>query len=300
MREIISKRGGKLLNARTTSGDYIGMDVRQGLERPQLATVDGKEVVRVKGPTLRVGGAVLQHVELQSLGGTISRVIDLERARLTTFTLPEDLTVYPDQKETSCFASNPIIRINFNEVLTVLGEAFLEAVFLSDMEDEREVLLQRSNGRPLHVDGLGHRNELVVGFDPNTIRNPYRIGVHTMVGVHTLNEELAAGELLISIYRKESWIPFYDTLLPVFKKAVHIPDLSTWDCLLFEVLGPSGAAGEYVAVEKHKPHRLLAKKSRSKVEPKIITSKTKVLNDPEEMSALAKFFLSPGMLVEVN
>lgn len=300
--KITGRKGGKLLNALTISGERIVMDVREGLRSPRLALVDKKRIVRIVGPSYRIGDMVLQHVELDSLGGSSSRVINLEEKVLTAFSLPADLTVYPDQPQVSCFAGNPIVNIDFNQVITVQGEEFLQATFLSDMGDERNVMLQHGNARPLHLDGLGHRNELVTSFKERSAQKAYKIGEHVMIGAFTLNEELVEGDLMVSINRNRSWLPFYDTFLPVFRRAVHVPEIKAWDgwdCILFELLSPAGTPGEYVAVEKNKPNRLLARRSKGKIEPKIITSKTRVLSDPEEMSALAKFFLSPGMLVEV-
>lgn len=297
--KILSKPGAKLLNAKATNGEDIVLDVRAGLRQPQLARIGEKRVLRSIGPNSRVGDMVLQHIELESLGGSVSRIIDLEEEVLNLFTLPDDLTVYPDQPQPSCFAGNPIINIDLLNPVTILQQDFFSASFLSDMGDVRTVLLQTSNARPLHLDGARHRNELVTGFKERTVRSPFRLGEHRMVGAYTLNEELEEGEFMLSIDKGKSWLPFYDSFLPVFRRAVHIPELATWDCILFEILGPAGT-GEYIAVEKNQPFRVLARKSRRKVEPRIITSKTRVLTDPDEMSALTKFFLDPGMLVEVG
>lgn len=296
--KLAGKAGGKMLNAVSGSGELVVVDIRQGLQQPRLATVGGKRIRRILGAPSRVGDMVLQHIELDSLGGFVSRVVDLESEPLTLFTLPQNLTTYPDQKEPSGFAGNPVILIDFKDPITVLGESFLMARFLSDMGDERTAILQAGNARPLHLDGDRHRNELVTGFRKQTVRNPHRLGEHRMVSVYTLNEELEEGELLFSIDKYKSWLPFYDSFLPVFRRAIPIPELASWECVLFEILGPAGT-GEYVAVEKNKPYRVLARQSKNKVEPRIITSKTMVLSDPEEVSAMTKFFLDPGMLVEV-
>lgn len=297
--KILSKAGGKLLNCQSRDGVPMVLDVRAGLHQPSLAEIDGHLMKRTVGASHRIGDMVLQHVEMSSLGGFVTRLVDLEEEQLQLFTLPADLTVYPDQPEPSSFAGNPVLTIDFINPVSIHGVEFLSAVFLSDMGDERTVLLQRLNARPLHLDGARHRNELITGFKERTVRKPFRLGEHRMIGAYTLNEELEEGELMVSVEKLRSWIPFYDSFLPVFRRAVHIPDLATWECVLFEVLGPGGQ-GEYVAVEKNKPYRVLARKSRRKVEPRIITSKTRVLTDPDEMSSLTKFFLDPGMLVDVS
>ena len=296
--KLLGKAGAKLLNAQSVSGAPLVIDLREGAAFPELGVLGDRRILRTVGPSLRIGERVLQHVEVDSRGGAIPRVTDLQEPQLAEFTLPRDLTIYPDQKDASGFAGNPLLRVDFLEPVTVLGHEFFPAVFLSDMGDERPVLLQAGNARPLHVDGARHRNELVTAFSERNPR-PDRIGEHRMVSVRTLNEELEEGQMLLSIDRGKTWLPFYESFLPVFRRALHIPEIATWDCVLFEALGPGGA-GEYVAVERNKPHRVLARKSRKGVEPRIITSKTRVLTDPEEMSTIAKFFLDPGMLVEVD
>jgi len=298
--EILSEPNRKLLNARDNQGRELVLDVRTGLSEPRLAEIDGYRVLRTLGEVHRIGDRALQHVLLDSLGGEVERIIDLEEPELRCFTLPDSLTEYPDQPEPSSFAGNPLLRIDFRDPEVVLGESFYRGVFLSYLGEERTVILQRANCRPFHLEGAAHRNELVVGFQPHTIRKPYHLGHHLMVGTNTLTEDLLEAQVLISLHKGQSWLPFYDAFLPVFRRAIELPGEERWDCYLFELRDATGK-GEYIAVEKDPPYRLLAKKSRRKVTPKIITSKTRVLSDPEELTALRKFFMAdPGMLVEVE
>lgn len=298
--EILSDPNRKLLNARDVQGRELVVDVRQGLSEPSLAMIDGQRVLRTLGAVHRVGDRALQHILLDSLGGSIERIIDLEEPELRLFTLPGSLTEYPDQPEPSSFAGNPLLRIDFADLEVVQEASYFRGIFLSYLGEERPVILQTANCRPLHLDGGAHRNELVVAFKEHTKRRPYRLGEHRMVGAYTLTEDLKEGEILLSLHKNQSWLPFYDTFLPVFRRAIELPGEERWDCYLFEVLDAT-SKGEYIAVEKDPPYRVLAKMSRRKVVPKIVTSKTRVLSDPDELTALRKFFMAdPGMLVEVE
>lgn len=298
--EILSDPKRKLLNARDVQGRELVVDVRQGLSEPTLAEIDGQRVLRTQGSVHRVGDRALQHILLDSLGGSIERIIDLEEPELRLFTLPASLTEYPDQPEPSSFAGNPLLRIDFADLEVVQDASYYRGVFLSYLGEERAVILQTANCRPLHLDGGAHRNELVVAFKEHTRRRPYRLGEHRMVGAYTLTEDLKEGEILLSLHKNQSWLPFYDTFLPVFRRAIELPGEERWDCYLFEILDATGK-GEYIAVEKDPPYRVLAKKNRRKVVPKIVTSNTRILSDPAELTALRKFFMAdPGMLVAVE
>lgn len=296
---LLSAAPGKLVNARGTRGERLVLDLRRGAEQVKLAVVDGQRMEAVSGAPYRIGDRFLQHISLSSLGGAVPRLVDLEMEHLTVFTLPEDLTEYPDQPQTSCFAGNPVTAINFKEPFEVQGEAFLRATFLTYQGEEEDLVLKAGNASPLHLDGARHRNELVVAFKEHTVRTPYRLGEHFLVGVRTLNEELKSGELLFSIYRYQSWLPFYDTFLPVFRRAIELPGKEYWPCYLFEAL-EHGGAGEYIAVEKNEPYRVLATRKKDKVLPKIVTTKSRALLDPTEVSGLIDLFVDRGMLVEVS
>ncbi|MFK8163742.1 MAG: hypothetical protein AB8H12_14950 [Lewinella sp.] len=297
--EIMGASPTKLVNARGTRGERIVLDLRRGAEQVTLAMADGHRIEAASGAPHRIGDRFLQHISLASLGGAVPRLVDLELENLTTFTLPENLTEYPDQPQTSCFAANPITRINFSQTLKVQGEAFLRATFLTYQGEEEDVILKAGNAGPVHLDGAGHRNELVIGFKEHTLQTPYRLGQHLLVGARTLNEELKSGELLFSIHRYQSWLPFYDTFLPVFRRAIELPGKEYWPCYLFEAL-EQGGSGEYIAVEKEEPYRVLATRKKDKVMPKIVTTKSRALLDPNDVSGLIDLFVDRGMLVEVS
>jgi len=54
----------------------------------------------------------------------------------------------------------------------VQGEAFLRATFLTSQGEEENLLLKDGNAGPLHLDGAGHRTELVLGFKEYTVHAP--------------------------------------------------------------------------------------------------------------------------------
>jgi hypothetical protein len=296
--EVLGRASAKLLNVRGALGHNFVLDLRLGADKVRLATADGKVIEEVVGNPYRVGDHALQHIRLASLGGVVDRLVDLELEKLTTYTLPEDLTEYPDQPQSSCYGGNALLRINFQEPFEVQGEKYFRATFLNYLGEEREVVLEHSNARPIHIEGAGHRNELIVGFKPETIHRPYRLGENVMVGAITLNEELKQGELLFSIHKNRSWLPFYDSYLPVFRRVIQLKGTDYWPCYLFEVL-EHNATGEYIAVEKEEPYRLLAQRKKGKVIPKIVTTKSRALLDPDEVSGLIKLFVDRGMLVEI-
>jgi len=120
-----------------------------------------------------------------------------------------------------------------------------------------------------------------------------------MVGAVTLNEDLKEGELLFSIHKNKSWLPFYDSFLPVFRRVVQLEGTDYWPCNLFEALEHT-TTGEYIAVEKKEPYRLLAQRKKGKVVPKVVTTRSRALLDPAEVSSLVDLFVDRGMLVEVG
>lgn len=296
--EVLSAGGGKLLNARGTLGGKLVIDVRRGADKATLAIADGQMIEEVIGSVYRIGDHALQHVLLASLGGAVRRLVDLELEKLTTYTLPEDMTEYPDQPQSSCFGGNALLWINFEEPFGVQGRKYFRASFLNYLGEERDVILENGNARPIHLEGGGHRNELVTGFKPGTIHTPYHLGEHVMVGAVTLNEELKEGELLFSIHKNQSWLPFYDSYLPVFRRVVPLEGDDYLQCNLFEALEHT-TTGEYIAVEKEEPYRLLAQRKKGKIIPKIVTTQSRALLAPEEVSALVDLFVDRGMLVEV-
>ena len=107
-------------------------------------------------------------------------------------------------------------------------------------------------------------------------------------------------ELLFSFQKKTSWLSFNDSFLPIFKKIIIFRRAQLWNYVLFE-LRDTFSSGEYIAVEKEAPHRILVEKKRGDVRPKIIKASDKVLRTPEEFSVFQKLFYwrDPGFLKEI-
>lgn len=297
--EVLGKPADKLVNAKTSGGSPVTLDVRRGASQVTVGHIAGRIIEAITGKPTRVGALLLQHVQMASLGGSVLRVVDLDALELRAFGLPDDLKQYPDQPQPSAFAGNPFTKIVFDQQVVIQGESFYRASFLTYAGDERPTLLQTVNARPLHLDGVGHRNELVTGFNVGTITEGHRLGQHVMVSVSTLTEDLKPSELLYSLHTNKSWLPFYDDFLPVFRRAIPLLGEGKLPVMLFESLEHTGT-GEYVAVEKDPPYRLLAERKKGKVVPKIVTTKSRALIDPAEVSGLVDLFVNRGMLVEVS
>ena len=120
-----------------------------------------------------------------------------------------------------------------------------------------------------------------------------------MMGAVTLNENLRENEILFSYQIMSSWIPFYDTYLPIFKNTVRPEEMNDWEYQLLEISQISNTK-EYIAVEVSRPYRILATYKSNKYRPMIVKSKEKTLRSPEEISNVLKYFTQPNSkLVEV-
>ncbi len=300
IKEIVSSSDQKLLNAISTNEEEVVLDARKGFDHLVLAMSKEQRVMRVVEKPFSMGNFVLQNVHLQTLGGSENRVIDLNEEDLAVFTLPKDLLEYEEQTTPSSFHGNPILTIDFKNIIKIADESFLLGNFLSFFGDVHPVYLQLKNGKPIHIEGAGHRNELIIGFNPKTISKDYHIGNHRMLGAYTLTEDLKENELMFAMDNKKSWLSFYDSFLPIMKRVVELEDEAGWEYLLFE-LREMASTIEYLAVERVAPYRVLVHKVKGKPVPKIVKSKEKVLKTPEEISAIKKFFLiDPGYLMEVD
>ncbi len=298
--EISGEQDSKLLNARDIDGREIVLDARKGLDELSLAMSTERTITRAIGMPRELGHYVLQNVRLQTLGGSEPRVINLNEENMPVFTLPEDLREFPERDNLSGFHANPVLSIDFDSLLEIDGHQFLTAEFLSFFGNTHTVVLQENSAKPLHLEGAGHRNELITGFDPSTLSKSYFLGTHRMIGAYTLTEELKASELLFALDIQSSWISFYESYLPILKKVVELRGEKDWEYLLFELREISGS-NEYIAVEKNEPYRVLVEKKKGKPVPKIVKSKEKVLKTPEEISIIKKIFLKdPGFLMEVD
>jgi len=300
IKEVFGGVGQKLINALTTNDEKIVLDARKGFDHLSIAKSGDRRIVEVLDIPTSIGNHVLQNAQLQTLGGAESRVIDLNKEDIAVFTLPENLKEQPEGNITSSFQGNPILSIDFKKQIKIESERFIIGQFLSFFGNVHPVILQMKNAKPLHLEGAGHRNELVTHLKTVTLEKAYYLGVHRMIGAATLTEDLKENEILFAIDIKKSWLSFYDGYLPILKKVVELTDETDWEYLLFELREVSKTI-EYIAVEKKAPYRVLVEKKRGKPIPKIIKSKEKVLKTPEEISAIRKFFLvDPGYLMEVD
>lgn len=300
IRELISQAGQKLINAITTNDEQVVLDARKGFDQLSLAKSGDRRIVEVLEVPHSIGNHVLQNAKLQTLGGSEPRVIDLNKEDIDVFTLPENLKEYLEGDTASGFQSNPILSIDFKTIIRIDKESFIKGQFLSFFGNVRQVILQTINAKPLHLEGAGHRNELVTHLKTVTLDKAYHLGTHRMIGGATLTEDLKENEILFAMDIKKSWLSFYDGYLPIMKRVVELDDETGWDYLLFELREISNRI-EYIAVEKKPPYRVLVEKKKGKPVPKIVKSKEKVLKTPEEISAIRKFFLvDPGYLMEVD
>ena len=266
---ILSSPDLPLLNAMDVDGQKRVIDARKGLEDIDQAMVGDQEVVQVFGTPFQIGNSYLQNALLKTLGGTEKRVLNLSKENLSIYTLPNDLVADAINKIPSVYCSSPIHELDFKNIIEIEGEEFIEGKFIPFREDLSSILIQRKNNRPLHLEGGGHRNELVAKFNPMTISEPYFLSEHRMVGAYTLTEDYQPKELLFSFQKKTSWLSFNDSFLPIFKKIIVFRRAQLWNYVLFE-LRDTFSAGEYIAVEKETPNRILVEKKRGGIRPKII------------------------------
>ncbi len=297
--KILSSSDQKLINFIDTDNQRFVLDARYGMENLKLAKVDALRIVEALGNPTSLGNTILQNVVIQTLGGTKHRVINLNDPNLSIFHLPNDLRAYSEQADLSVFAGNAITKIDFENSIKIDQKYFFNATFISYLKEPKKVILQQDNARPLQLDGLGHRNELVQEFDISTIKKKYFLSEHRVIGVKSLTEDLKVNQLLFSFKTMSSWLPFYDTYLPIFKKIKDFESFQHWEYHLFEIHNISNVI-EYIAVEQKKPYRILVDKVKSKYRPRIVKSKEIILKSPEEISSIRRFFSNPGYLVEVG
>ena len=297
---ILSSPDLPLLNAFDIDGQKRVIDARRGLDDIDQAMVGDQEVVQVFGKPFQIGNSYLQNALLKTLGGTEKRVLNLSKEKLSIYNLPNDLVSDAVNKIPSVYCNSPIHELDFENIIEVDGEEFIEGKFIPFREDLSSILIQRKNNRPLHLEGGGHRNELVTNFNPLTISESYFLGEDKMIGAYTLTEEYQTKELLFSFQKKTSWLSFNDSFLPIFKKIIVFRRSQLWNYILFE-LRDTYSSGEYIAVEKEAPFRILVEKKRGDIRPKIIKASDKVLRTPEEFNVFQKLFYwrDPGFLKEL-
>lgn len=289
----------KLLNAITANGQRTALDLRKGYKNLTMAKAESNFITQTESEPFAVGSKILQNVKVQTLDGVRERVIDLNTEGLDIFKLPENMMTYTDGEEKSVFAGTEIIRIDYQNVINIGDEKFLSAFFRSYDDELHTVIIDQKSGKPIRMDGLGHKLEMVTSFITNKKGKTYQIGQHEMVNVNTLREDLKKDELLFSINIMSSWIPFSDGYLPILKQIVEGTEPSPWNYHLYELRTLSNEK-EFIAVEQIYPHRILVKNKGDRQEPLVVKSKEKVLKSPDEISIISKLFYNDtGVLVEV-
>ena len=297
---IENKDNQKLLNAISVKGEKLVLDVRKGFDQLARAYANDQAVTEVYEYPRNVGRKMLQNASLNTLGGTEKRVIDLNSAQISIFTLPENLKADPAGISPSMYHSNPLVALDFKHPVKVLGESFLKGTFLPLKDTPKTVLIQEESHHPLHLEGAGHKNELVTAFISSTTKEKYFIGENRMVGAKTLKENGQEGQVLFAFQRKSTWIPFNETALPVTQEVVKVNTPGEWDYLLFEVKDVDNTI-KFMVVEKQAPHRVLVERKKGKEQPKLLSKKAVLpLKIPKELSNFVKVFVDdPGYLKEV-
>jgi len=298
--KLLSRPNQKLLNALTTTNERIVLDARKGYDQLQQAFSTDRAVVEVFGESHKLGHTIVQNVLLETLGGSENRVIDLNKEQLAVYTLPDDLYTSSEHNNYSTFRTNPLVRIDFDKITSIEEEQFVSAMFVPFHESPLPLLIQLSNGRPLHLEGGGFRNELVYGFNQGTLNEKYYLGPHRMIGALTYTEDLKEREVLFSFLTRRSWLMMDDSFLPIFRKVVKHQSQKSWDYLLFE-LRRIASKKEYIVVEKKEPHRILVIVENDIEVPKIVSDLQKTLKIPKKLNALKKLFSGdPGYLKEIG
>lgn len=297
--KILDDTGNKLVNILTTGNQKFALDFRQGSENFKLAKSGKVRIVEALEKPAVVGSKILQNVKIETLGGSKDRVVDLNDPDLELFQLPNDLKAYSEQLNPSIFAGNVITHIDLNNSVQINQKVFFNASFLSYLNEPKKVIIQQENARPLQLDGVGHRNELAQFFEPLTISKEYYLSAHRIIGVKSLTEDLKESQLLFSFKTMTSWLPFYDTYLPIFKKIIDFEGYQKWEYHLFEIHNVVKDK-EYIAVEQNPPYRILVEKSKKKYSPRIVKSKELILKSPEEISSIRRFFSNTGYLVDIG
>lgn len=288
-----------LWNAIDDNSQKIVIDARLGFEHLKLAKIGDQNIVEVLDQPQKVGNSFLQNTLLKTLGGSEKRVIDLSKDELKFYTLPTDLRSNSINDEHSVYRNSPIHELDFSNPITIEDKEFLVGKFIPFREDISPIIIQKSNNRPLQLEGGGHKNEIVTAFNFKTLESEFFFGDHRMIGAFTLTEDYKQEELVFSFQEQKSWLKFGDDFLPIFKKIVSVKNEKGWACNLFEIRHPSSKS-EFVAVENNPPYRVLVKQKGGKSELKIFKGSDKIPKAPEDVSLMSRWFLgNPGTLKKV-
>lgn len=300
--EITSSPHEKFINAFDSNGNKLVLDLRLGISRAVMAVVDGNVVSEIVSAPIRFDSNTLLNVTVEKLRGPVKRVISINSEALKYFSLPENLVQTSADGISSIFAGNPFCEIDYGTEVKIDSRTFISGVFVSYTGKEFPVILDRGSGLPLHLEGNGHRNELASTWITSTINKSFHLGSNRMVCVNTVTENFKEHQLLFSIEKLTSWLPFFDNYLPIMRQVIEIDEKEDqkWNYYLFE-LGEVSKNKEYLAVEKNAPYRLLTDKKDSTYFPRVIKSKSKSIKSPEELNLLQRIFsLGTGELVEVE
>jgi hypothetical protein len=299
LRNIESAPNLPLWNAVDDNSQKIVIDARQGFEHLKLARIGDQNIVEVLDEPQKVGNSFLQNALLKTLAGNEKRVIDLSKDELKIYTLPADLKSNSINEEHSVYRNNPIHELDFTNPITIEDEEFLVGKFVPFREDISPIIIQKSNNRPLQLEGGAHKNEIVTAFNFKTLETEFFLGNHRMVGSFTLTEDYKKEELVFSFQEQKSWLRFGDDFLPIFKKVFTVENSKGWACSLFEIRDFNSKA-EFVAVENSPPYRILVNQKGGKSELKIFKGSDKMPKAPEDVSLMSRwFFGKPGTLKQL-
>lgn len=299
--DIIYNDAGKFINAIDTNGKKLVLDLRLGFEEISMAEVNGEKIAEIYGEAMPIANKTLQNVFVETYGGSIRRVININEKVLSYFTLPSSLKQISDQESQSVFANSFLSEVQFFDETVLDGKTFISAEFESFTGKVYPIILEKETGAPIHLQGTGHRNELATTWVHHTIKTPFYLGSNRMLGVNTISEDQKEHQLLFSVQKLTSWLPFFDNYLPIFKQVVDAKEVSeSWDYHLFE-LRELSKEKEYIAVEKVTPYRILADRKSGQFQPRIVKGKKKSIKSPDELSYLQRiFYADSGMLVEIE
>ena len=300
LQNILGSPNQPLWNAVDENAQKIVIDARQGLDLLKIAKIEDQNIIEVFDEPQKIGNSFLQNAFLKTLGGSEKRVIDLTKDALKIYSLPGDLKSNSINEEHSVYRNSPIHELDFSNPITIEEEEFIIGKFIPFREDISAILIQKSNNRPLQLEGAAHKNEIVTAFNFKTLESEFFLGKHRMIGAFTLTEDYKKEELVFSFQEQKSWLKFGDDFLPIFKKIITVKNEKGWACCLFEIRDLSSKS-EFVAVENNPPYRILVKQKGGKAELKIFKGSDKLPKTPEDVSMMSRWFLgNPGSLKDLK
>ncbi len=289
LQNIIGSPRQALWNAIDSDAQKVVIDGRQGFEHLKIAKIGDQNIVEVFDEPHKIGNSFLQNSLLKTLGGTEKRVIDLSNDELKIYTLPSDLKSNSISEEPSVFQNRPIHELDFSNPIMIEEEEFLIGKFIPFREDISPIIIQKSNNRPLQLEGGAHKNEIVTAFNFKTLETEFFLGNHRMIGSFTLTEDYKKEELVFSFQEQKSWLEFGEDFLPIFKKVFTVENEKGWACSLFEIRDLNSKS-EFIAVENNPPYRVLVQHKGGNTELKIFKGSDKLPKTPEDVSLMSRWF----------